>query len=1006
MRKPLRKKLVLILIVLLTMTGSIAAQGMVPRDGGKVGEPGFSLRYVESYGVVGEPYVFTNDHINYPMGLFVDSDGALYVAEQNGFRVMKFDADGNYEMSFGEVGQPWHHEHFLFHPQGVMVGDDGHVWVVIPNAIKEFDTDGNILQIIPQDDPWQHGDGNDRFHGPFQPIFSYDNTQLFVSEMYNHRVQIFNVDAGDNTLTYVDTINSDNVVDGGFNQPHGMAFDSAGRLYILDYFNHRVLRCELAGSIWTCDTFLGTNGEEGDALDKLRFAVGLYINGADEIFIADGGNQRILKCDITGDCVIFVDGTLGAEVDQLTFLTSITGDSDGKIYISDLSNNRVQVYDSSGDFVRTYGTFREPYQVDNLRLNSPTGVAVGPDGSIIVNESEGHRLVKMDANGNQLWDVGHAGVYGDDDDHFGQFWGGMEGNPAVNADNKIFMSDSPNNRVKVYDYSGNLLQSYGSWGEANHEFNWPTYIAVSPVNGDIYVTDTGNHRVQVFNANLVYKATIGITGQPGNDNQHFAWPLGIAIDAEGFIYVGDNNNFRIQKCALNETNYSCQTLIGESSEYQSVYGQVMPSGVAVDMDGRIYVTESWENRVQVFDSQGTFLTSVGDWGSRTSQFKDSLGITVDVKGDVYVVDRLNHRIQKFTIGVPDWTQVNINGFGVPTTTFMSSLVEFNGQLYAGTGDWDKGGRIWRSSDGVNWTAVNQPGFGDAANSVIISMIVFDGQLYASTGWGGGVGQIWRSSDGENWVSIVPDGFGNPNNYSIERFVIFNDALYASTGNDADGSGIWRSVTGNAGSWTPVVQSGNGNSNNNHVNSFVLFDGYLYAAGENWVDGAQVWRTANGANWTVVSANGFGNANNIHIGSIIEFKGMLYASTRNDVTGAEIFRSSNGTTWTKVIDSGINDPVNMKFESLFDFNDQMYVTANNYETGLKVWQSDDGTTFAQLIDDGFGDSNNVSTLWNSAMIGFKNHLYIGTNNSANGGELWRYDIKSDSGFDLFLPLILN
>ena len=239
-----------------------------------------------------------------------------------------------------------------------------------------------------------------------------------------------------------------------------------------------------------------------------------------------------------------------------------------------------------------------------------------------------------------------------------------------------------------------------------------------------------------------------------------------------------------------------------------------------------------------------------------------------------------------------------------------------------------------------------------------------------------------------------------------QFVIFNDVLYASTGNDVDGAEIWRSVTGDAGSWAPVVKGGNGNSNNNHVNSFVLFDGYLYAAGENWVEGAQVWRTANGASWTVVSANGFGNANNIHIGSIIEFKGMLYASTRNDVTGAEIFRSANGTTWTKVIDSGINDEVNMKFESLFDFNDQMYVTANNYETGLKVWQSDDGTTFTQLIDDGFGDSNNVSTLWNGAMIGFKNHLYIGTTNGANGVELWRYDIKSTSGFDIFLPLILN
>ena len=1007
MQKTLNRKLLVIVIVLLSMVAGTAVQGMFLQNSVDFGEPGFSLRYDQSFGVTREAYVFTNDHINHPRGLFVDSDNALYVVEHNGYRVMKFDSTGDYEMSFGEVGQPWHHDHFLYNPNDVVVGDAGHVWVVMEHGIKEFDADGNFVQSFPAADLWESGDGNDRFNNPYQAVFNNDGSKLFVSDTNNQRIQIFTLNPGDNSLVYSETIDADNstIEGGGFESPKGLAMDSVGRLYVMDQSLHRVLRCEfdLVDTEWVCENFFGETGVEGDDLFHLRWALAVYIDESDLIFIADGNNGRVLKCTDTGDCGVFVDASAGGSDYQLTFLHGIAGDSFGNIYVSDKDNHRVQVYGSSGVHLKTYGIFGEPYQVDKLRLNQPHGVAIGPDGSILVNEHSGHRLIKMDAEGNQLWAVGQAGVYGDDDGHFGQFWTGMEGSPAVDSNHRIYVSDSPNNRIKIYDRDGELLDTFGSWGQGNTEFVGPATIAISPVNGDIYIADSGNHRIQVFNKDLVYIATIGVTNQSGDDDQHFNNPMGLAVDDGGAIYVGDTENFRVQKCSLNGTNYSCQTLIGEVGVYQRAFGHVFPYGVAVDAEGRIFVTDRWENRVQVFDATGAFLTSVGNWGSNTSQFMSAYGIALDAEGDVFVADPINHRIQKFTIGVPDWTQVNINGFGVSTITFVSSLIEFNGLLYAGTSDWDKGGQIWRSSDGITWSAVNEPGFGDVNNSAIISLFAFDGQLYASTGWGGGAGQIWRSSNGENWTAVVSDGFGNPNNYSIERFIIFDDVLYASTGNDVDGSEVWMSDSGDTGTWTSVILGGNGNSNVNHVNSFVLFDGYLYAAGENWVDGAQVWRTSNGADWNVVSTNGFGNANNIHIGSMIEFKGMLYASTRNDETGAEIFRSANGTTWSKVIGSGINDPRNIKFESLFEFNDQMFVTANNYETGLKVWCSNDGMTFTQLIDDGFGDSNNGSTLWNNAMIDFKNQLYIGTNNLASGGELWRYE---KSNFKIYLPLIVD
>ena len=197
--------------------------------------------------------------------------------------------------------------------------------------------------------------------------------------------------------------------------------------------------------------------------------------------------------------------------------------------------------------------------------------------------------------------------------------------------------------------------------------------------------------------------------------------------------------------------------------------------------------------------------------------------------------------------------------------------------------------------------------------------------------------------------------------------------------------------------------GNGNSDNVYANSFTVFDGELYAAGENLIDGAEIWRTSNGTTWTKVNTNGFGDADNIHIGSIIVFDGMLYASTRNDEDGAEIWHSSDGTTWSQLASGGIDAPDNYKIESLYVYNNEMYAVANNDTVGLKGWKLTEENIFERINIDGFGDSNNVSTLWNGGTIAYKDQLYIGTRNGANGGELWRHEGQENK---IYLPSILK
>ena len=551
------------------------------------------------------------------------------------------------------------------------------------------------------------------------------------------------------------------------------------------------------------------------------------------------------------------------------------------------------------------------------------------------------------------------------------------------------------------------VATLGSYGSGDYQFHDPYGVAVDH-NGNIYVADEENHRVQIFSSSRVYQATLGVTDVPGDDNAHFDGPRGVAVDSSGNIYVADSGNRRVQ--VFNSSRAYVRTL-GTTGEWGDDFAHFdRPYDVAVDAQGRIYVADIYNQRVQVFDSNGAYLTTIGGaWGSNAGQLGEPAGVDVDSAGNVYIADSRNHRIQKFAPGVPGWRQVNINGFGDRSNSAIQALEVFNGQLYAGATNFDSGASIWRTTDGTTWTAVSSPGFGSIytnTNAVIFDMIEFNGQLYAGTGnwWDDGVaGQIWRSLNGTTWTQVEGGGFGNANNIGVVNFGVFSNTLYAATYNTTDGLEIWRSSSGNSGDWSRVVANGfNGGSNYAICTGLTVFNGYLYAAVEAATGfGAQVWRTGDGVTWTQVNTDGFGDVDNYQTGGFALFGSDLYVGTRNDVTGAQLWRSNNGIIWTQVISNGFGDSNNYKIESLITFDGALYAATDNNTTGVEVWRSSDGTAWSQINLDGFGDSNNEGTLWSNATVTFNNRIFIGTSNSGNGGEVWLYLHNK-----VFLPLVIR
>ena len=990
-----------------------------------LGQPGLSFRYVQTFGVTETPYISTTTHLNYPYGIGVEGN-SIWIGEMWGNRFLKYASDGNFQQSFGHAGFAEDYTDTSFWEiADVATDSDGNIWVVdaASSRVVKLNSSGKALLTLGK--RWESGSDNNRFAYPISVAFDASGN-IYVSdgapwwnrEGGNHRIQVFRSDG-----TYLATLGQTGVCGSANNQFCGLRHIAiyGNELYVPDANNNRVQIFNISNpaSPSYVATIGGLNNPSGVAVDD------------NFIYIADTWNNRIQTYTRIDRVYI---GTIGGEwgsgnnqfrnpTDVVAMTIGTYPNAELHLFVADFVNTRVQQFKITSispfafQYVRTYGTTGVPYVTDGYHYNTPSSVAVAPDGSIYLTEDKGHRLVKLRPDGTPIWIVGAAGVKGDWDASNDRL-----NNPddlALDANGRVYVADRWHGRVQIYNPDGSYYTTVSG-------LDCPGGVAIGP-NGYLYVADTCNHTVKIYNTNLVLVATLGTPGESGTDNAHFNSPEDVAVDSNGTIYVSDGGNHRIQ--VFNANRQYVRTM-GETGIWGSDFAHFNgPNNLFVDSANRLYVGDEWNHRIQVFDANGAYLTTIGgSAGPRTGQFRGARGVAVDNAGNIYVADSNNHRIQKFAPGVPGWKQVNINGFGERPNR-INSLGVFGGYLYAGTFAFrDHGAQLWRTADGLNWTAVMTNGFGVYYNVGIDHLVEFNGKLYAGV-WNSTPnppytdtgGEIWRSSDGTSWEPVVQGGFGDRYNGEVMRLAVFNNQIYAATWSytSTHGAEIWRSSTGNAGDWTRVITNGLGDATNQAVLTMEVFNGALYAGTYSWDEntqrptGCEVWRTTDGSNWTSVVTAGLGTSNCGTVSSLAAFGDYLYAGTgiwyaRSDPpVGGEIWRCEavsgcdEASDWQRIVVNGFGKPENYRISALHVFNGRLYAVANNYETGLEVWRTADGTHWEQVGFAGFGDSNNISTYWDNATAVFNNRLYIGTTNSANGGEVWLYLHER-----LYLPLVLR
>ncbi len=274
----------------------------------------------------------------------------------------------------------------------------------------------------------------------------------------------------------------------------------------------------------------------------------------------------------------------------------------------------------------------------NLEDAVPRAVAIAPDGTLYVTDTGGHRIWHLTEQGAVL-DV--WGGFGSTPGLFIEPWG-----VAVDAEGYVYVADTWNHRVQKFDAQGEFVLSWGTLGqsldgiELPGAFYGPRGIAVGP-EGNLYVADTGNKRIQVFTPEGEFVRQLGA---PGWDLGQFDEPVGVTISATGEILVADAWNQRVQVLAPEGVALRQWPV----PVWDAAHPEMKPY-VATDVAGNVYVTDPLNARVLAFNSQGDFLWSVGQLSSMGVPLSFPQAVAVSADQILYVTDAYAGRVVAYEL---------------------------------------------------------------------------------------------------------------------------------------------------------------------------------------------------------------------------------------------------------------------------------------------------------------------------------------------------------------------
>ena len=236
----------------------------------------------------------------------------------------------------------------------------------------------------------------------------------------------------------------------------------------------------------------------------------------------------------------------------------------GHTFIADHTSHQIHVFDEQRKYIRSFG---QPGS-GNGQLQQPVGVAVDAEGLVYVADYSNNRIEVFREDGTFVRHFGTAQLRGP--------W-------SVTVNNKrVYVVEYLNYRIAIFTLEGQFIDTIGSEGNGPGQFNNPSAVAFSP-DGDMYVADGYNHRIQVFDSDSVYQRQFGEFG-----GGQLKYPRDILITADGHVLVADYANNRV--VIFNTTGQLIHSFQVPSRPY----------GLAIDYNGDLLVTLCRDRQVAVF----------------------------------------------------------------------------------------------------------------------------------------------------------------------------------------------------------------------------------------------------------------------------------------------------------------------------------------------------------------------------------------------------------------------
>jgi tripartite motif-containing protein 71 len=200
-------------------------------------------------------------------------------------------------------------------------------------------------------------------------------------------------------------------------------------------------------------------------------------------------------------------------------------------------------------------------------------------------------------------------------------------------------------------------------------FSSPRDLAIDS-EGNIYIADSRNHRIQKFNKEGVFVTT---WGREGDDNGKFKEPCGIDVGSDGNVYVADTWNGRAQ--VFTKDGKFVRTFAKE----KGLWG---PRGIAVDKQGFVYITDTGNCKIEKFDPAGKSVATFGKKGAGKLEFAEPFGIRQGPDNNLYIADRKNFRIQVITTDGKFVRQFKVDGWAegqIVNGCLMEPYLSIDGQ---------------------------------------------------------------------------------------------------------------------------------------------------------------------------------------------------------------------------------------------------------------------------------------------------------------------------------------